>query len=48
MGLRGEFHSVTWGTSGAYEAATGTRYSVSEHTGGLNFLVVLPFDVVPF
>lgn len=47
LGVRGEFHSVTWGASRAYEAATGSRYSITGHSGGVSGFVVLPFDLTP-
>ena len=47
LGLRGEFHSWTWGTSSSYEAITNTRYNVTAHSGGVVLFAVLPFDLTP-
>jgi hypothetical protein len=45
VGARGEFHSVTWGTSSSFQAAAGTRYNVTAYTGGVSGIVVLPIDL---
>jgi hypothetical protein len=45
IGARGEFHSLTWGASSAYQAATsGQRYNVVYYSGGVSGIVVLPLD----